>query len=116
MTLVRLTQHFFSMAWSFGVNHIYYETMPPRDQTAHTSFYSLSQNVLAFISMSIGTWFISFMGDRSVKLLGQQLTSVPLLMLITVCLLVVFVGIVFAFRKKLEAPRADTDEAKASVQ
>ena len=116
MTLVRLTQHFFSMAWSFGVNHIYYETMPPRDQTAHTSFYSLSQNILAFISMSIGTWFISFMGDRSVKLLGQQLTSVPLLMLIKVCLLAVFVCIVLAARKKLESPRPDAAEAEASAQ
>ena len=107
MTLVRLTQHFFSMAWSFGVNHIYYETLPPKDQTAHTSFYSLSQNMLAFISMSIGTWFISFMGDRKVNVFGQPLTSVPLLMLIKICLLMVFVGIVFAARKKLEAPREE---------
>ena len=111
MALVRLTQHFFSMAWSFGVNHIYYETLPPRDQTAHTSFYSLSQNLLAFVSMSIGTWFISLMGDRKVSILGQQLTSVPLLMLIKVGLLAVFIGIVFLFRKKLEAPREDSAEA-----
>ena len=107
MTLVRLTQHFFSMAWSFGVNHIYYETMPPKDQTAHTSFYSLSQNLMVFISMSIGTWFISRMGDRTVTVFGQQLTSVPVLQLIKVCLLMVFICIVFSARKKLEAPREE---------
>ena len=116
MTLVRLTQHFFSMAWSFGVNHIYYETLPPKDQTAHTSFYSLSQNLMVFVAMSIGTWFISFMGDRTVTVLGQQLSSVPLLQLIKVCLLVVFVGIVFLTRKRLEAPRENIEEAAAEAQ
>lgn len=113
MTLVRLTQHFFSMAWSFGVNHVYYETMPIKDRTAHTSFYSLSQNLLAFLSMTIGTWIISAMGDRTVTIFGQVLTSVPLLQLIKVCLLVVYIGIIFLFRKQLEAPRPENQPVPA---
>ena len=72
--------------------------------------------MLAFISMSIGTWFISFMGDRKVNVFGQPLTSVPLLMLIKICLLMVFVGIVFAARKKLEAPRADAPVTATEAQ
>ena len=114
MTLVRLTQHFFSMAWSFGVNHIYYETMPPKDRTAHTSFYTLSQHLMVFLGMTIGTAVISAMGDRTVTIFGQVLTSVPLLQLIKVCLLVIYIGIIFLFRKQLEAPRPENQPQRAS--
>lgn len=107
MTLVRLTQHFFSMAWSFGVNHIYYETMPPRDQTAHTSFYSLSQNLMVFVGMTVGTAVISAMGDSTVTVFGQSLTSVPVLQLVKVVLLFLLTGLIFLLRKRLEAPRED---------
>lgn len=108
MTLVRFTQHFFSMAWSFGVNHIYYETMPPRDQTAHTSFYTLSQNLMVFLSMTVGTSVISAMGDSTVTVFGQQLTSVPILQLTKAALLLVLTVIIFLLRNRLEAPREDT--------
>lgn len=111
MTLVRFTQHFFSMAWNFGTNHIYYETMPPRDQTAHTSFYTLSQHLMVFLGMSIGTWVISAMGDSSVTVFGQALTSVPVLQLAKAILLLLLAGIIFLLRKRLDAPREDPTEA-----
>lgn len=116
MTLVRLTQHFFSMAWSFGVNHIYYETMPPKDRTAHTSFYTLSQHLMVFLGMTIGTAVISAMGDRSITVLGHSLTSVPILQLSKAALYLVLIAVIFLLRKRLESPRPDAAEAEASAQ
>ena len=115
MTLVRFTQHFYGIAWSFCVNHIYYETMPPKDRTAHISFYTLSQHILVFLSMSLGTWFISFMGDRSVQILGQSLTSVPILQIAKAVLALAMVGLIFLLRKRLETPRPDTAEVEETV-
>lgn len=112
MTLVRFTQHFFSMAWSFGTNHIYYETMPPRDQTAHTSFYTLSQHLMVFLGMSIGTWVISAMGDSTVTVFGQILTSVPVLQLAKAILLLLLAGFIFLLRRRLDTPREDTVAAE----
>ena len=112
MTLVRFTQHFFSMAWSFGTNHIYYETMPPRDQTAHTSFYTLSQHLMVFSGMSIGTWVISAMGDSTVTVFGQILTSVPVLQLAKAILLLLLAGFIFLLRRRLDTPREDTVAAE----
>jgi len=110
MTLVRFTQHFFSMAWSFGVNHIYYETMPPKDRTAHVSFYTLSQNLMVFISMTLGTSIIAAMGDNTVRIFGQSLTSVPILQLIKAVLMLLLAGIILLLRKRLETPRPDIAE------
>lgn len=110
MTLVRFTQHFFSMAWSFGVNHIYYETMPPKDRTAHVSFYTLSQNLMVFISMTLGTSIIAAMGDSTVGIFGQSLTSVPILQLIKAVLMLLLAGIILLLRKRLETPRPDVTE------
>lgn len=110
MTLVRFTQHFFSMAWSFGVNHIYYETMPPKDRTAHVSFYTLSQNLMVFISMTLGTSIIAAMGDSTVDIFGQSLTSVPILQLIKAVLMLLLAGIILLLRKRLETPRPDVTE------
>ena len=115
MTLVRFTQHFFSMAWSFGTNHIYYETMPPRDQTAHTSFYTLSQHLMVFLGMSIGTWVISAMGDSTVTVFGQILTSVPVLQLAKSILLLLLAGFIFLLRKRLDTPREDTVAAEEAA-
>lgn len=115
MTLVRFTQHFFSMAWSFGTNHIYYETMPPRDQTAHTSFYTLSQHLMVFLGMSIGTWVISAMGDGTVTVFGQILTSVPVLQLAKSILLLLLAGFIFLLRKRLDTPREDTVAAEEAA-
>ena len=115
MTLVRFTQHFFSMAWSFGTNHIYYETMPPRDQTAHTSFYTLSQHLMVFLGMSIGTWVISAMGDSTVTVFGQILTSVPVLQLAKAILLLLLAGFIFLLRKRLDTPREDTVAAEEAA-
>lgn len=108
MTLVRFTQHFFSMAWNFGSNHIYYETIPPKDQTAHTSFHCLFQNLMIFLSMTIGTTVISALGDRTVSVLGQALTSVPVLQFAKTILLLLLAGLLYLLRKRLETPRTDS--------
>lgn len=115
MTLVRFTQHFFSMAWSFGVNHIYYETMPPKDRTAHVSFYTLSQHLMVFVSMTLGTAIIAAMGDNTVRIFGQELTSVPILQLIKAVLMLLLAGIILLLRKRLETPRPDTAAVEETV-
>ena len=107
MTFVRFTQHFFSLAWNFGSNHIYYENLPPKDRTTHLSFHSLSVNSMVFLSMTLGTTSLSAMGEKTVTLFGQVLTSVPVLLLTKAVLLILLVVIVFLLRKRLETPRTD---------
>ncbi len=108
VTVIKFMQQFVALGWIYGINHIYYETMPREDRIAYTSFYALSQNLLAFIGMSIGTAFISIAGNSPIVFLGSQLTGVPVLQLAKAVLLLFLAMLVFRLRSHLDSPRPDT--------
>ncbi len=81
--LVRLLQHVLGVAANTVLASMVYVNLPKQDQTNYISFYSILTNVAVFLSMMLGTFFISFVGERTLNIFGFQMASVPMLLGIT---------------------------------
>ena len=89
MTAVRLIQHGMGMGLTFTVNNLIYVNLPETDQDSYISLYTLIGNGTNFVTMSLGTTIVAAMGTGALHLFGIRFTSVPVLLLIQSCLLIV---------------------------
>ena len=63
--------------------------LPETDQDSYISLYTLIGNGTNFVTMSLGTTIVAAMGTGALQLFGIRFTSVPVLLLIQSCLLIV---------------------------
>lgn len=102
MTFVRFTEHALTMGIGFSTTNLYYEQLPPKDQTAHISFYNMAQNFAMFLGSSVGTLFIARMGDSALRIFGRRLTGVPVLLLSQAVMFLLMAVLVFLLRERLK--------------
>ncbi len=102
MTFVRFTEHALTMGIGFSTGNLYYEQLPPKDRTAHISFYTMAQNFAMFLGSSVGTLFIARMGSSVLKVFGRNLSGVPVLLLIQAVLFLLLAVLVFLLRDRLK--------------
>ena len=102
LTAVRLVQHGIGMLQHYSVNNLIYINLPKEDQTCFTSFYTIIANLGAFLSMTIGTWVVASMGERTWNFLGHRMGSVPVLLFAQGVLTALVVGYVMLLRKWVE--------------
>ena len=82
MTIVRLIQHVTSVGSTVSYSNFVYMNMPSEDRSNYFTFHSLGISFSSFLGISIGTWFVSVMGDSVLSVFGHSLTAVPLLLLV----------------------------------
>lgn len=108
MTLIRIIQHWDGLGITLSINNLFYENLPPQDQTEHTTFHNLAQNVASFISMSLGTWMLAGIGDTSISLFGCNMSGLPLMFLVRSALYALFAVLVFVLKNALKRPESNT--------
>ena len=87
MPIVRLSQHFLSVMIAITYSNFPYINLPAGDRTNYMSFYVVFVNLAALLAMLLGTGFVARLGERSLSLLGKQLGSIQILMIVTGLLL-----------------------------
>lgn len=80
---IRLIQHVIGVGCNAVLSSLVYVNLPDKDQTNYMSFYSIFVNLCSFLSMVLGTMFISGMGEKTLNFLGFEMSGVPILLLIT---------------------------------
>ncbi len=89
--LLRIAQLFISVGQNTTSSNLLFMNLPEEDRTNYVSFHTLNTNMTLFLSMMVGTGFVSLVGDRSLTIGPFSFTSVPLLLGITA------VGFVFLY-------------------
>jgi MFS family permease len=80
---IRLIQHVIGVGCNSVLASMVYVNLPNKDQTNYMSFYSIFINLSSFLSMMLGTLFISGMGENTLNFFGFEMSGVPILLLIT---------------------------------
>lgn len=102
LTAVRLGQFVVGVLTNFATNNLIYINLPKADQTNYISFYTVWINVTVFLAMATATWVVARMGESTVSVFGQQLSSVPFMMLGQTVLFVLLGVLALLLRKKLQ--------------
>lgn len=101
MTAVRLVQHVISLSIALPVGSLIYVNLPSEDQTNYISFYSIVSNISTFLGMTIGTWVVAAMGDRTWSLFGYRMHSVPTLLMVQGVIIVGLAVFILLIQKKV---------------
>lgn len=101
MTISTLTLHAITLGQTFSLTNLYYENLPLKDQTAHTSFYDLTQHVSIFLGMSLGTWTLAIIDDHPIWLFGMNISGMPLLILLKALMYILLALFVLKVRRSL---------------
>lgn len=80
---VRLLQHVLGVAVNTVLASLIYVNLPKKDQTNYISFYTIMINMSLFLSMMLGTIFLSKLGDNVLNVFGFEMAGVPILLVIT---------------------------------
>lgn len=83
MTLVRFVQHFIGVGFNIANANLGYINLPEGDRTSYVSCYTIALNFASLLGQLIGTGYVAFMGERSLRLLGMELCSVQQLLLLS---------------------------------
>ena len=96
--VVRLIQHFVGVGRDPAYTNLPYMNLPAENQTNYMTFYSLGACFAPFLSMSLGTWLVSIIGESTFPIFGFQMGAVPLLLLIQAALTLVLVFVIEKLR------------------
>ena len=102
MTTVYVLQNLLVPSRTYSASNLIYINLPKEDQTCYTSFYSIINNIAAFVSLFTGTMIVSVMGDTTITLFGQTLGSIPLILIGMGLLHFVMALFVWIIRGKVE--------------
>jgi len=102
LLIIRMTDQFFSLAIVLPRNSMMYVNTPEQDRTNYLSFYTLAGSLSNFLGVSIGTWVVSAMGDRTWNLLGNSVSSVPTLLMAQGVTFILLSAFILLIRKKVE--------------
>ncbi|HHT95332.1 MAG TPA: MFS transporter [Clostridia bacterium] len=80
---VRLLQHVLGVVSNTVIASMLYVNLPDTDRTYYVSFYNIVIHMSSFLSMMLGTMFLSWMGDNVLNVFGFKMAGVPVLLAIT---------------------------------
>lgn len=80
MPVVRLTQHLFGVSLNTAYSNLPYINMPDSDRVSYLAFYTIFVNILAFLGVLFGTWFVGAFPDLTIALGGLKFGNVQVLM------------------------------------
>ncbi|MDD3971686.1 MAG: MFS transporter [Clostridia bacterium] len=98
---IRLLQHVLGVAANTVLASMLYVNLPKQDQTNYISFYNIFVHMSIFLSMMLGTFFLSGMEGNVLNIFNFEMAGVPILLAITGIAQIIAGGLFLKFNKTL---------------
>ena len=85
-TLLRFIQHAVGVGQNITASNLPFLNMPMEDRTNYVSFFNLIANLTLWLCITLGTWFVSLIGDFVLVLGPMHFDGMQLLFFIVACL------------------------------
>lgn len=98
---IRLLQHVLGVAANTVLASMLYVNLPKQDQTNYISFYNIFVHTSIFLSMMLGTFFLSGMDGNVLNIFNFEMAGVPILLAVTGIAQIIAGGLFLKFNKTL---------------
>lgn len=97
--------HWSGVGYNLAIAEMPYVNMPSDHEECYASFHVVGVNMMAFFGLMLGTLFVDLIGDGAVVIGSMQFTAIPILLVVTSVLLLIYALVAQIAAPHLIAPK-----------